>query len=100
MIGRTDRRLVAPPLDDLFDRIIAICRRRWPSGVFLDGEETVTVPLDSPALAWRMPSREFFVFSDQQTAEEWDDLGPCPKNWNRMLHFLCRKRRGPDGPFT
>jgi hypothetical protein len=97
VIGRIDCELIAPPLDDVFEEIIAVCRRRWPHGAFLDGNETDIIPLDSPLFPWRTPSWEFFVFSDKKTAEEWDELGPCPENWNRMLHFLCRHRKDPAG---
>ncbi len=88
-IGGVDIQFVAPTPDVAFEGIVAVCRRRWPHGVFLDAEETETVSLASPAMAWRAPSQEFFVFSDEETAEEWEELGPCPENWNRMLHFIC-----------
>lgn len=88
MIGRSDYELMAPPVPDIPELILAVCRRRWPDGVFLDADETELIPLSSPRLAWHPQSREFFVFSDRATAETWDDLGPCPDNWNRMLHFL------------
>jgi hypothetical protein len=101
MIGRSDYQLLAPPLPDLPERVISVCRRRWPHGVFLDADETELIPLSSLKLAWRPPSREFFVFSDRATADTWDDLGPCPENWNRMLHFLWKPdRAGSSVPMT
>lgn len=94
-IGGVDTEFIAPAPAVAFEDIIAVCRRRWPHGVFLDADEAETVPLGGLAMAWRSPSREFFVFSDPQTADKWEDLGPCPENWNRMLHFICAV--GGDG---
>ncbi len=99
MIGRCDYQLVAPPIPDVPEWIISVCRRKWPHGVFLDADETELIPLNSPKLAWRSPSQEFFVFSDRGTAEAWDDLGPCAENWNRMLHFLW-KAEEEEAPVT
>jgi len=101
MIGRSDYQLVAPPIPDLPDWIIQVCRRKWPDGVFLDANETELIPLSSPKLAWRPQSEEFFIFSDRPTAEKWDDLGPCAENWNRMLHFLWQpSKTGAPAPVT
>src|SRR5579883_2194630 len=61
MIGRSDYQLVAPPIPDLPDWIIQVCRRKWPDGVFLDANETELIPLSSPKLAWRPQSEEFFI---------------------------------------
>ena len=88
MIGRSDFELVAPPLPDLSEWITLVCRRRWPQGVFLDANETELIPLASPRLSRRPPSHEFFVYDSRQTAENWEELGPCAENWNLMLHFL------------
>lgn len=101
MIGRSDYELTAPPRLDLQELILSVCRRRWTNGVFLDADETVLIPLWSPHLAWRSPSREFFVFSDRATAEAWEELGPCPANWNRLLHFLWEPNGGgASAPLT
>ena len=96
MIGGIDLEFAAPNSEVVFDGIITVCRRRWPRGVFLDADESQTFALRSRAFAWRKPSQEFFVFSDQETAENWEELGPCAANWNRMLHFL----RKPNGENT
>lgn len=100
MIGGTDCELIAPLRSDLAERTVAVCLRRWPEGVFLDAEETESVPLRSVELFRKLPSREFFVISDAQTEQEWDELGPCKENWNRMLHFLIGEKHGADGDFA
>lgn len=100
MIGRIECQLAAPPLDDISESILSVCRRRWPEGVFLDADEDRLIPLASPELAWRPPSDEFFVHENRRVAETWEELGPCAENWNKMLHFIIRRKDDPDGPYT
>ncbi len=101
MIGRTDFfGLRAASLQIAFEGILAACRNRWLDGVFLDGDEEHSIPLNAPELSLRSASREFFVFDKIETEREWDDLGPCEENWNRMLHFLCDEQADSDGPYT
>ena len=99
-IGGTDCTMLVPRTHDAHSSILAIGRRLWPDGVFVDGDDTDVIPLASPALDARPPSREFFLFRDRETEAAWDELGPCPENWNRMLHFLIVDRQGADGPTT
>lgn len=101
MIGGVDFfGLKAGSLQLAYDGILAVCRRRWPEGVFLDGDEDDCLPLNSLKLAQHHASREFFVFDDLETAKNWDELGPCEENWNLMLHFLCDEQSDSDGPYT
>ena len=100
MIGGIECKLVAPPIDDVFDLILSVCRRWWPDGDFLDANEDTLIPLTGPALAWQPQSDEFFIFHNRRVAETWDELGPCAENWNQMLHFLLRRQQTTNGQHT
>ncbi len=99
-IGGIDNQLVAPAGVSTYASILAVCQQTWPNGVFLDADETELIPLRSQKLAWHSESDEFFVYSDRATAEAWEELGPCPENWNRMLHFLRGRGGGPFATVT
>lgn len=92
--------LRAASLQIAFEGILSVCRRRWLNGVFLDGDEDQSLPLNAPELSLHPASREFFVFDSVETEENWDELGPCEANWNLMLHFLCDEQTGPEGAYT
>jgi len=100
MIGGVDCEMRAPSGIDPSSRAVAVLRSCWPAGVFLDAEESEIVDLASPKIANRLPSREFFLYSDRATAETWEELGPCEENWNRMLHVLWDEQADADGLFT
>jgi len=97
MIGGVEFPLIASDPEEAFEAVVRLCRLRWPDGVFLDADESELIPLAESELGLRPPSREFFVFSDRDLAERWDDLGPCPETWNRMFHFLCKPAEIQDG---
>src|SRR5262249_11032869 len=88
MIGGYDYEMTAPAGSKVGECVIAIMRHHWPAGVIVAENEDDAVPLASPDATEHASAAEFFVFSDRKTANEWDELGPCPENWNRMIHVL------------
>jgi hypothetical protein len=89
IIGGSDIIIEAPPRVPLADLIIARVRLLWPDSWFQDAEDDEARPMRDPRVVVRGGrSREFFIYRDRASFDEWERYGATPSNMNTMLHFI------------
>jgi hypothetical protein len=98
MIGGTDIICSVSPETPAVDVILRTVRRYWPHSVFQNADDPTPFVPDNGQWPPHTPSREFFIFRDEQAARSWDELGADPENVNTMLHVLLPGTEGKAPP--
>src|SRR6516225_9367155 len=89
MIGGTDIEFRVAENVQVGEIILRTVRRYWPDYVIENALDES--PYFKPRAGLEVPtppSPEFFIYRDEEAAQDWEEHGATPENANQMVHVI------------